>query len=191
MPHPRRRERTPRRDTWKRRWRRLYLSQAPRRRKLKGGFLHRLLGDRLFDHRLWKPERGPFAGGLGVGLAVGLLPTYWFQAVLAFLASYVLRLNATAAVLGTFITNPFTTPGIVLLQYRLGVWMVGGPDPDAYAHLPAAVRAILGHGKPYLVGSMVSAVLCGLLGYVAVLLLWDLGSHLRPHSRPRRPVESP
>jgi uncharacterized protein (DUF2062 family) len=159
--------------------RRYLLRQYPRKRKLKGGLLHRMLGDRLFEHRLWKPERMPFAGGIALGLAIGLMPTYYVQILLAFLLAYALRMNITAAVLGTLVTNPITTPGILLLQYRLGIRLIGAPDKTELSHYPGAVQAILDHGKPYLVGSLVTALAAGALGYGLTLLLWDYVGKVR------------
>ena len=172
-----------RKPGWKRRMRRYLLRQYPRQRKLKGGFLHRLLGDRLFEHRLWKPERLPFAGGIGLGLVVGLMPTYYIQIILAFLLAYALRVNITAAVLGTLVTNPLTTPGILLLQYRLGIYLIGAPDRTELSRYPGAVQAILDHGKPYLVGSLVSALAAGALGYLITLLVWDSAAKVRRHDK--------
>ena len=169
--------------SWKRRLRLYFVSNMPRRKRMKGGILHRILGDGIFDKRLWKPERLGFARGLAVGLIVGLLPTYYFQALLAFFLAYVLRLNVTASVLGTLVTNPLTTPFILVLQYRLGVWLIGAPSPEDHAHLPAALRAIFGHGKPYVAGSVVSALLIGILGYFLSLLIWDIVARMRSRSR--------
>ncbi len=175
-----------RKPGWRRRFRRYLLRQYPRKRKLKGGFLHRLLGDRLFEHRLWKPERVPFAGGIALGLAIGLMPTYYVQIILAFLLAYALKMNITAAVLGTLVTNPITTPGILLLQYRLGIRLIGAPDKTELSHYPGAVQAILDHGKPYLVGSLVTALAAGALGYGITLLVWDYVGKVRHHEKGAR-----
>jgi uncharacterized protein len=179
-----------RKPGWRRRIRRYLLLQYPRKRKLKGGFLHRWLGDRLFEHRLWKPERMPFAGGIALGLVIGLMPTYYVQIILAFLLAYALRMNITAAVLGTLVTNPITTPGILLLQYRLGIYLIGAPDKTELSRYPGAVQAILDHGKPYLVGSLVSALAAGALGYGITLLVWGFVVKARHHEKKGR-LEQP
>jgi uncharacterized protein len=150
----------------------LYLRQIPRRKRMHGGFLHRLFGERLFDPRLWKPTRDTFAGGLAMGLIIGLLPTFYLQIFLSFIFSYILRLNVSAAVLGTLVTNPFTTPPILVLQYKLGVLLVGSPSPEELARYEGILR-ILGHARPFMVGSVVSALVAGLLGYFLALLFWD------------------
>lgn len=157
----------------------IYLRQFPRRKAMHGGFLHRLLGEGLFDKRLWKPTRDTFAWGMALGLFVGLMPTYWVQLVIAVVLAYVLKVNLTAAVLGTLITNPFTTPPIVLMQYKIGVWLIGSPVPNETERYHGWVKLLLSHGKPYLVGSLVTAILGAILGYFAVLIFWKAGTKVK------------
>jgi uncharacterized protein len=156
-----------------------YLRQFPRRKAMHGGFLHRLLGEGLFDKRLWKPTRDTFAWGMALGLFVGLMPTYWVQIVIAVVLAYLLKVNLTAAVLGTLITNPFTTPPIVLMQYKIGVWLIGPPVPHETERYHGWVKLLLSHGKPYLVGSVVTAILGAILGYFAVLIFWKAGTKVK------------
>lgn len=144
-----------------------------------GGFLHRLLGDGLFDHRLWKPERKTLAAGLALGLFVGLLPTYWVQILIAVALAFVLKVNITAGVVGTAITNPFTTLPIVGLQYKIGVWLVGPTDPKAVEQYHGILKVLFSHGKPYLVGSLITALVGALMGYLVVILFWKAGTQIK------------
>ncbi|HKP94122.1 MAG TPA: DUF2062 domain-containing protein [Fibrobacteria bacterium] len=167
------------RGPWIRKLRLLYLRQFPRRKHMHGGLLHRLLGERLFDKRLWKPERKTFAAGMAIGLFVGLLPTYWVQILLAVMIVYVFRVNITAAVLGTLITNPFTTLPIVGLQVKVGAWLIGATDPGVSERYHGIMKLVFSHGKQYLVGSLVTAVLAAILGYFAVLIFWQAGAKVK------------
>lgn len=148
-----------------------------------GGFLHRVLGEGLFDKRLWKPDRHRFAGGMAIGLFVGLLPTYWVQIIVAVFIAYLVRVNVTASVLGTLITNPFTTLPILGLQYKIGVWLIGAPATREAEEYPGwakdVLTAVFSHGKPYLVGSLVTAVIAAILGYIAVLVFWQAGTKVK------------
>lgn len=141
-----------------------------------GGLLHRILGESLFDKKLWKPDRTTFAAGMSIGLFIGLLPTYYIQLLLAVALAYLLRVNITAAVLGTLVTNPLTTLPIVGLQYKLGVWLIGPPDPSELERYHGILRVVLGHGKPYLIGSIITAVLSAIIGYFAVVIFWKAGA---------------
>jgi len=157
----------------------LYLRQFPRRKAMHGGFLHRLLGEGLFDKRLWKPTRDTFAWGMALGLFVGLMPTYWVQILIAVVFAYLFKVNLTATVLGTLVTNPFTTLPIVGLQYKVGVWLIGPPEPHEAERYHGWLKLMLSHGKPYLVGSLVTAILGAILGYFAVLIFWKAGTKVK------------
>lgn len=179
---------------WFRRTRLAYLRQFPRRKHMHGGYLHRVLGERLFDKKLWKPERSTVAAGVATGVFIGLLPTYNVQFILAIVLAYLLKVNISAAFLGTLVTNPVTTIPIIGLQYKLGVWLIGPPDPSELERYHGVLRVVLGYGKPYLIGSFITASLASLIAYFAVVLFWSAGAkvvevghkHLdhHPHKHP-------
>jgi uncharacterized protein len=90
----------------------------------RGGFvratryvMHRM--SRLPDdpHRV---ARGVFAGSL-----VGFLPLPGLQFLAAWGAALLMRGNILAALLGTFNTNPITTPFIAVGSLSLGHWLLG------------------------------------------------------------------
>ena len=94
----------------------------------RGGFkratryvLHRMR--RLPDqpHRV---ARGVFAGSF-----VGFLPLPGMQFLAAWGAARLIRGNVFAALLGTFNTNPLTTPPFAVLSVWLGHWMLGIEAP--------------------------------------------------------------
>jgi uncharacterized protein (DUF2062 family) len=165
-----------RKSKWFRRTRLVYLRQFPRRKHMHGGFLHRVLGESLFDKKLWKPDRTTVAAGMAIGLFIGLLPTYYIQLILAIVLAYLLKVNLSAAVVGTLVTNPVTTIPIVGLQFKLGVWLVGPPDPSDLERYHGVLRVVLGYGKPYLIGSIITATLAALIGYFAVVMFWSAGA---------------
>jgi len=94
----------------------------------KGGFrratryvIHRM--SRLPDepHRI---ARGIFAGSL-----IGFLPLPGLQFVAAWAAARLMRGNVLAALLGTFNTNPLTTPFFAVFAMTLGHWLLGVQMP--------------------------------------------------------------
>lgn len=94
----------------------------------RGGFkratryvMHRMR--RLPDqpHRV---ARGVFAGSL-----VGFLPLPGLQFLAAWGAARLIRGNVLAALLGTFNTNPLTTPPFAVFSVWLGHWMLGIEAP--------------------------------------------------------------
>lgn len=60
-------------------------------------------------------------------------------------------------------TNSFTTPAILVLQYKLGVLLAGSPTADELARYEGILK-FLGHARPFLVGCVVSALAAGLPG---------------------------
>lgn len=54
------------------------------------------------------PER--IASGAAIGVLMGILPTFGLGGLFALALAFVLRANKAAAVLGTFIMNPVTSP---------------------------------------------------------------------------------
>ena len=106
----------------------------------RGGFkratryvIHRM--SRLPDdpHRI---ARGIFAGSL-----IGFLPLPGLQFVAAWGAARLVRGNVLAALLGTFNTNPLTTPFFAVIAMTFGHWIMGVQEPlsagaigEAFAH---------------------------------------------------------
>lgn len=68
--------------------------------------------------------RGIFAGSL-----VGFLPLPGMQFIAAWGAARLVRGNVLAALLGTFNTNPLTTPFFAVLAMSLGHWIMGVETP--------------------------------------------------------------
>jgi uncharacterized protein (DUF2062 family) len=156
-------------------WRRTklgkYLRHLPRRKHIKGTMVHRLFGDRLFDSELWHPSRQRFASGIALGAFFALMPPLPFQMLGAGIIAYITRVNVPAAMTGTWISNPFTTPFIVYLQYRLGCFMMGrDPIQIADGQLLSSLAAA---PLPYMLGILPSAIILALISYPISLIVWD------------------
>ena len=156
-------------------WRRTklgkYLRHLPRRKHIKGTMVHRLFGDRLFESELWQPTRQRFASGIALGAFFALMPPLPFQMLGAGIIAYITRVNVPAAMTGTWISNPFTTPFIVYFQYRLGCLMMGRePIHIADGQLLSSLAAA---PLPYMLGILPSAIILALISYPISLILWD------------------
>jgi len=156
-------------------WRRTklgkYLRHLPRRKHIKGTMVHRLFGDRLFESELWHPTRQRFASGIALGAFFALMPPLPFQMLGAGIIAYITRVNVPAAMTGTWISNPFTTPFIIYLQYRLGCLMMGR-DPIHIAE-GQFLSSLAAAPLPYLLGILPSAIILALISYPISLILWD------------------
>lgn len=149
------------------------LHLAPQQHHLHGTIFHRVIGERLFDPRIWKPTKESISGGLAIGLFIALTPTIGIQMFLSIMAAYLLRVNIPAAVVSCMITNPLTAPVIYPLQYKLGIWLIGIPRADELEEYSSRLRLFIRYAKPLWVGSLISATFCAVFVYVGVLVIWE------------------
>jgi len=147
----------------------------PRMKNIRGTWLHRRLGERLFLPELWHPTRQRFAAGLAVGafFAMILVP---FQMLAAGICAYFMRVNIPAAIAATWISNPLTSPFCIYAQYRLGCFLLGQGPMILPSHNPfAMLKELWEHAPvPFLVGTIPSAVILALIVYPLTLLIWDV-----------------
>ena len=82
---------------------------------------------RLFFVRLLRLKGQPeeVAGGVAIGVFIGLTPTVPLQTILSILVALLLGKSKLAAVLGTCIANPFMLPFIYILDYKVGRMITG------------------------------------------------------------------
>jgi len=161
-----------------------WLRHIPRRKHLKGGWLHRVLGEKLFASDLWKPSRQTMAGGLALGLFIGFSPTMGAQIILAGIAAFFLKVNIPMALAGSLVTNPFTAAIVYPLEYQFGVWLVGVPEPRELEGYTGMLRNFARYAKPLWIGSLVTGSVAAALAYGLVTLLWKEALHLRQARHP-------
>ncbi len=143
------------------------MARLPKPESLRHSWLHRCFGDRIFHPDLWMPNRSSIAMGLAIGWFFGLLPVFGLQIALALLCGLFLRGHFPTAVLGTFISNPLTTPGILVIQYGFGTWIVRRFHMENLEG-----TSLLHHGVPFGLGTLASALAVAVLGYLGVWLVW-------------------
>ncbi len=159
---------------------------------MRGTWLHRKLGERLFAIEMWQPERARFASGCAIGVFFSMMPLP-FQMLAAALIAYLARVNIPAAITCTWVSNPLTTPLILFTQYNLGSLFIRGaangvPKDDVLALLAQAPL-------PLLTGAFVSGAVLSLGAYPLALHGWDWFSarflrSRRKGSRKKSPAES-
>jgi len=100
--------------------------------------------------------------------------------------AFLTRVNIPAAVVCTWISNPFTIPFFLTAQYALGSFLMGkaGKAPPDFSE--GAVAFFTGAPVPILAGSAVLAVAAALATYPLTLCLWDLAHRTLLASRPPR-----
>jgi uncharacterized protein (DUF2062 family) len=172
-------------------WRRRLVRALPRRRHLRGGRLHRLLGEGLFHSELWAFTRRGVAAGLAVGLFIGCTPTMGVQIIICGFVAFMLRVNIPVALLGTLISNPVTAPILYPLQYKLGVWLVGVPDAQDLVGFSGTLRGFMRYARPLWAGSLATAFVSAIVGYGVGTLIWLGGHALRTPRTAKKPTPAP
>jgi uncharacterized protein (DUF2062 family) len=131
----------------------------------------------LLSPDLWAPTRQRFAAGLAVGAFFSMIPVP-FQMIASALISYITRVNIPIAVTATWISNPFSYPFIIYIQYRLGCFLLDREPIQLQAeHLLGEISKA---PVAYFTGVFPSAVILVLIVYPITLKAWDLG-HLMIH----------
>lgn len=168
------------------------LRLVPKKRHLKGGWLHRMLGERLFHSDLWALTPQGAAGGMALGLFIACTPTFGIQLALAGFFAFLLRVNIPMAMLGCLLTNPLTAPMFYAMELKLGLWMVGKTTPEELQGFSGTARNIMRYAKPLWFGSVTVGAFCATLGYLGTYwLLLTAGKvrHARRVARRKASVE--
>ncbi len=132
-------------------------------------FMHHLLG----DPSLWMLSRRSVGNAFMVGLFVALLPIP-LQMVVAAFGAWLLRCNLPLSVSLVWLTNPLTMPVIFYFNYRVGTWLLDTPA----RHMPDRLSTTWVAEKmadilpALLTGSLVVAIIVGLLSNLIIRLIW-------------------
>ncbi len=133
------------------------------------------MGSLLDRPSLWHVNRTSISKGLAIGVFFGfLLPLG--QGIAAGAVAIGLRANLPAAVLATFVSNPLTTPAILMAAYHAGLAVLREPAalPDLAADT-GWLEKIGAMGEPLLVGLVLLAGAGTALTYFGVQLAWRIG----------------
>jgi uncharacterized protein len=148
---------------------------TPRVHALRDKWYLRAFRSQLADPRLWRLQRRSVTNAFAAGLAIMFVPLPVHLPLAAFIAiSW--RLNIPTIIATVFIVNPFTMVPIYYAAYRIGAALL-----RVHAR-PFGFRLSwdwLQHGlgpmwKAFLVGCLASAIICSLLGWAVLGLLWRL-----------------
>ncbi len=153
------------------------------RPKLKGGFLHSRLGDRLLEKEMWLPTRESFARAWLVGIPVSMIPLLPGQTIIACTIGFWFRANLPVAFALQFLSNPATIPIHFPACYLVGELVRGGNLAAAWRQAVENPTALETAGQ-FLVSLYVGAVVLGLfLGVAGYGLIQVLPHKKKPHRR--------
>ncbi|MDH4265116.1 MAG: DUF2062 domain-containing protein [Deltaproteobacteria bacterium] len=128
------------------------------------------------------------AGGVAIGVFVGMTPTVPLHTVLAVLIAFILKKSKLAAALGVWVANPFCLPFIYLLDFKVGQVLTGANAPSLAAtnfSIPHLVQLGWDISYPLLFGGTVNGFLCAIPSYFItkrVILLYQIKRRRRKES---------
>ncbi len=125
---------------------------------------------RLLYLRLMRLKGQPkeVAGGMAIGVFVGMTPTVPLHTILAVLIALILKRSKLAAALGVWVANPFMLPFIYFLDYKVGQLLTGADAPSlAISNFSIANLIDLGWSIsfPLFFGGAVTGILCAIPSY--------------------------
>lgn len=159
-------------------------ASLPTRDELERNRLVRPVAHLLLRPALWRFTRRSVPRAVGIGFVVGILVMVpGVQPVAAAFAAIPFRANVPLSVAITFLTNPVTTPLVLISALWVGSDLFGFPaDPGSMmlmfqkgASLADWWEWLLSTAAPAMLsGLLVVAAGCGLVGYVIAGLAWRL-----------------
>jgi len=153
--------------------RRLLQKLVPAPQRLRERWFARLFGDRLSDPRLWSLHRRGVTYAVGAGLAISFVPLP-VHLLLACTVSVIWRLNVAVTCSTTFVSNPFTVVPLYYLAYRVGAAVLHLPRQHFKFHptLEWFRHGLMPVWRPFITGCLVCALIFGVLGWLAMEILW-------------------
>jgi uncharacterized protein (DUF2062 family) len=153
--------------------RRLLQKITPDPASLRELWFLRPFAQRLTDPQLWTPHRRNVTYAFAAGLAICFIPLPVHLAS-ACAVALLWRLNLPVICGTTFLLNPFTAVPVYYLAYRVGAALL--PGPRHHFHFVASWHWFT-HGltpvwRPFLLGCLVCGLVCAVLGWCALEILW-------------------
>lgn len=122
---------------------------------------------------VWSLHRRALAGGIAVGLFIGLTPTVGFQTPLILGGALVLRVNFPMAFAALWVSNPLTTPVLYLAFNRLGAWVFADSlSWEWLTELAPFLQMFIQQSAFLWLGSLLLAIPAAFLGYAGFIWLW-------------------
>lgn len=134
------------------------------------------IGKWLHHPNLWHFHRGSVSKAFAIGLFWMAIPIPW-QMVTAAISAIIFRANLPLSVALVWISNPFTMPPIFYFNYLVGSWILGDDAAESLNFELSWEWMMTTLGDlwlPLYLGSAVVGVVLGLVGYIAIRIIWRI-----------------
>jgi len=125
--------------------------------------------------------------GMAVGIFISIMPIIPLQTVVAIALAFLLRGSKSAAVLGTWLSNPLTIPVVYYANYKLGCFLLGYQktlDHISFDSFSQLMQLGLEVTWAMIVGGMVIGAASGVVTY---LFTFQVFVSMRRNSSPTDP----
>lgn len=135
---------------------------------------NRFVPARVMRSELWRFTRRSVPRGVALGMLVGIIVPF-AQILFAALFCMPVRANVPVAALTTFITNPFTTPFIWVVAYKVGSWLL---HVDAMTVVQPVARTMQQTQFDHMLQWLTGATLVTAFGLVIIAIVSAAVSYL-------------
>jgi hypothetical protein len=143
----------------------------PSHREVRENRCLQVFGTLLHDPNLWHLNRRSASGAFAVGLFVMYLPPVG-QMIWAAAGAIWFRVNLPISVALVWLSNPVTIPPMFYFAYVVGCWITGKQVPPFEVQFWIDWHNWLGILGPLMLGCLVCASVCSLIGYFGMQALW-------------------
>jgi len=133
------------------------------------------------------PEK--LARGFAIGVFWGVMPTFGFAALFSLPTAVLLKANRLTAILGTLISNPFTSPFFMLWGTYIGNFILK-TAPITFSWKILNASSLLRISKSLFLGTFVLAGTMAILSYGFLLLIIPLAKKISSREKSKRPVKT-
>ncbi|WP_317929189.1 DUF2062 domain-containing protein [Halioxenophilus sp. WMMB6] len=153
--------------------RKLFKRWMPDPTKFKQNKAFSFLGDLLHDPNLFHLNRHSVSVAFFFGLAIAFLPVPGQMAIGA-ACCWFARCNLPITFALIWISNPLTLGPIFFSTYKLGTWILNSPVNKFHIELSWQwlTTELANIWAPLLVGSLLTGVVSGILGYLLIQAFW-------------------
>ncbi len=120
--------------------------------------------------------------GIAIGFFFGVSIFWGLQIVLALAFAQFLNANRKTAVIMTAVSNPFTTPFIYPLCYKIGHFIINDPERSVDYGSLVSVKDIINLGLPFLEAILAGTTFVGIAGGVLLYIISKMYLDKRKYS---------
>jgi len=142
--------------------------------------LRRVLRYHWLKFRRLQEDPRKIAGGMALGVFIGITPTIPFHTVATLSLAALLRVSPVTAFLGIQIGNPLTAPALYLAAYKVGQFLLYRGQPLVFPEsnsFKAWIQVLWQGGVALQVGGVIIAIPPAIVAYF--LTLWIVQRYRR------------